>query len=243
MKKHVIAALVLSLGLFSACEIPMPFGGAKEKEEAQAAEREVPKAVAQTPRVAPPAAKPTPAVKPGEAKLPDGLYAKFNTTKGMIVVRLFYKRVPMTVANFSGLAEGKFKTARGSGPYYDGLNFHRVIKGFMIQGGCPQGSGRGNPGYSFPDEFVSGLRHAKPGILSMANSGPHTNGSQFFITHAPTPHLDNRHTVFGEVVSGMGVVMAINKGDRINKLSILRIGAAAKAFKNDQATFSKLTQR
>ena len=144
-----------------------------------------------------------------------GLYAKFTTSAGAFTIRLFEKETPKTVANFVGLAEGTKEwqdpvTRKGiAKPFYDGLVFHRVIADFMIQGGCPLGNGTGGPGYRFEDEFVSGLKHDRPGILSMANAGPNTNGSQFFITLVPTPWLDNRHTVFGEVVEGMDVVQAI----------------------------------
>ena len=162
----------------------------------------------------------------------DGLYAKFETGKGDILLKLFHKETPRTVGNFVGLAEGTRKNnERKKGqPYYDGLVFHRVIEDFMIQGGCPQGRGTGGPGYQFADEFHPSLRHDKPGILSMANSGPGTNGSQFFITHGPTPHLDDKHSVFGEVVEGQDVVDAIAQGDSIKKVSIERVGSDAKAF-------------
>ena len=144
--------------------------------------------------------------------LAPGVYAHFSTTEGDFTARLFADLVPNTVANFVDLAEGR-KGPSGK-PFYDGIVFHRVISGFMIQGGCPEGSGRGGPGYRFHDEFHATLRHSKPGILSMANAGPNTNGSQFFITVAPTPHLDNRHAVFGEVVSGYDVVEKISKAPR-----------------------------
>ena len=144
--------------------------------------------------------------------LSSGVYAHFSTTEGEFSVRLFADLVPTTVNNFIDLAEGR-KGPSGK-PFYDGIVFHRVIPGFMIQGGCPEGSGRGGPGYRFNDEFHATLRHSKPGILSMANAGPNTNGSQFFITVAPTPHLDNRHSVFGEVVSGYDVVERISKVPR-----------------------------
>ena len=144
------------------------------------------------------------------------VHAEFATTEGSFTVRLFDQEVPETVANFVGLAEGtKDWTHPGTNqkmtntPFYDGIVFHRVINGFMIQGGDPLGQGIGGPGYKFKDEFHPSLRHTKAGILSMANAGPNTNGSQFFITLGPTPHLDNRHSVFGEVTEGMDVVRRI----------------------------------
>lgn len=136
------------------------------------------------------------------------LVAHFKTTLGEFEIELFHKEAPETVWNFVNLAEGKQKTSK-EGPFYDGLIFHRVIRGFMIQGGCPDGTGMGGPGYRFKDEFDRNLRHSSEGILSMANAGPGTNGSQFFITLGPTPHLDGRHTVFGKVISGMDVVKKI----------------------------------
>ena len=144
-----------------------------------------------------------------------GTYAVFETTEGSFTVRLFEKEVPKTVANFVGLAEGTKEWRdpssgeKKTAPYYDGIIFHRVIAGFMIQGGDRLGTGTGGPGYNFGDEFHPSLRHSRPGILSMANAGPNTNGSQFFITLGPTPHLDNRHSVFGEVVEGLDVVKKI----------------------------------
>jgi peptidylprolyl isomerase len=179
----------------------------------------------------------------GNGALEPGLYARISTSRsvdgsGEILLRLFYRRAPMTVINFVGLAEGTIDHSRdGSQRFYDGLTFHRVIDDFMIQGGDPEGTGRGGPGYRFPDEFHPELRHDRPGILSMANAGPGTNGSQFFITHVPTPWLDNRHTVFGEVVSGQAVVDAIRQGDRIRRVEIVRVGADARAFATDQAAF------
>lgn len=149
-----------------------------------------------------------------------GLYATFETSQGDIVCKLFEKEAPKTVANFVGLAEGSkdfidAKTSqKAKRPFYDNLVFHRVIPKFMIQGGCPQSTGTGGPGYKFEDEFHSSLRHDKPGKLSMANSGPNTNGSQFFITVAATPWLDNRHTIFGEVVEGQEVANAISNVNR-----------------------------
>jgi FKBP-type peptidyl-prolyl cis-trans isomerase len=162
----------------------------------------------------------------------DGLYAKFNTSKGDILVALEYQKTPGTVGNFIALAEGNLENSvKSQGtPYYDGLKFHRVIPDFMIQGGCPQRTGTGNPGYKFDDEFHPDLKHDTPGILSMANSGPGTNGSQFFITHIETPWLDEKHTVFGKVEKGQDVVDAIKQGDKINTLEIIRVGADAENF-------------
>ena len=162
----------------------------------------------------------------------DGLYAKFNTTKGEILDALEFKKTPGTVGNFVALAEGNLenKVKPQGTPYYNGLKFHRVIPDFMIQGGCPQGSGSGDPGYKFDDEFHPDLKHDGPGVLSMANSGPGTNGSQFFITHIETAWLDNKHTVFGKVVEGQNVVDAIAQGDKIETLEIVRVGAEAEAF-------------
>ncbi len=134
--------------------------------------------------------------------------ALFETSLGDFEAELYAKECPQTVWNFINLAEGRQETSRG-GNFYDGLTFHRVIDGFVIQGGCPQGNGTGGPGYQYADEFDAGLRHADAGILSMANAGPNTNGSQFFITLAPTPHLDDRHAVFGKVVKGLEVVQKI----------------------------------
>lgn len=179
---------------------------------------------------------------------PAGLYAKFETGSGNIVVRLEMEKVPMTVANFVGLAEGKINnTFRKPGePFYDGLKFHRVIsiangdgQDFMIQGGDPMGTGQGGPGYQFPDEFNPSLRHDRPGVLSMANSGPGTNGSQFFITIVPTNWLDNRHTVFGYVIEGQQYVNAMRTGESLKRITIIREGEAAQNF-DARATFDKL---
>ena len=148
--------------------------------------------------------------------MPNETFALFDTTEGNFKVKLFADLAPKTVENFVSLAEGS-KTGKR---FYDGLVFHRVIPNFMIQGGCPEGSGRGGPGYKFGDEFHPTLRHSKKGILSMANSGPNTNGSQFFITHVVTDWLDGKHTVFGQVASGQEVVDAIQQGDTLKSVRI-----------------------
>lgn len=161
-----------------------------------------------------------------------GLYAKFHTPKGEILISLEYEKTPGTVGNFVALAEGTQpnEAVEKGTPYYDGLKFHRVIPDFMIQGGDPQGTGVGGPGYQFEDEIHPELKHDRPGVLSMANAGPNTNGSQFFITHTQTPWLDGKHTVFGYVVEGQEVVDAIEQGDTMERIEILREGAAAEQF-------------
>jgi len=160
----------------------------------------------------------------------NGIYAKFNTTKGAILVKLTHDLTPGTVGNFVALAEGNMenKVKPQGVKFYDGLTFHRVIPNFMIQGGCPLGTGTGDPGYKFDDEFHQDLRHDTPGVLSMANSGPGSNGSQFFITHVATPWLDDKHTVFGNVIEGQDVVDAIAQGDKLETLEIIRVGDEAK---------------
>jgi len=163
----------------------------------------------------------------------EGILAKIETNKGTILLELEYKKTPITVANFISLAEGTntevtIEDKKGK-PYYDGIIFHRVLPNFMIQGGDPTGTGSGSPGYKFVDE-ITDLKHTGPGILSMANAGPVTNGSQFFITHVETPWLDGKHTVFGNVITGMDVVNAIAQNDIINKVTIIRNGADAKKF-------------
>lgn len=166
-------------------------------------------------------------------KLPDGLYADIETSKGNIVVQLDYQNTPITVANFVSLVEGKntFVSEQFKGkPFFDGLKFHRVIKDFMIQGGDPLGNGTGDTGYKFKDE-ITGLRFDKGGILAMANSGPGTNSSQFFITHVATPWLDGKHTIFGKVVeNGMDIVNKIEQEDIIQKITIIQKGEGAKKF-------------
>ncbi|MGS1080131.1 peptidylprolyl isomerase [Pseudoxanthomonas beigongshangi] len=152
------------------------------------------------------------------------LIATFDTSRGPIKVELYPDKAPLTVANFVNLAK------RG---FYDGLNFHRVIADFMIQGGCPEGSGRGGPGYRFEDETNNGVRHER-GVLSMANAGPNTNGSQFFITHVATPWLDGKHTVFGKVLEGLDVVDAVQQGDLINRLTLDGDADAVLAAKADR---------
>ena len=152
------------------------------------------------------------------------LTATFDTSRGPIKIELYPDKAPLTVANFVNLAK------RG---FYDGLNFHRVIADFMIQGGCPEGSGRGGPGYRFEDETTNGVRHER-GVLSMANAGPNTNGSQFFITHVATPWLDGKHTVFGKVLEGLDVVDAVKQGDAIKSIRIEGDADAALAAKADR---------
>lgn len=171
----------------------------------------------------------------------EGLFANISTSKGDILVELFYKQAPLTVTNFVGLAEGTLDAAKGK-KFYDGLKFHRVIADFMIQGGDPEGTGRGGPGYKFPDEPVNGLVFDKPGKLAMANAGPGTNGSQFFITHVPTDWLNYKHTIFGEVVDAESqkVVNAVAQDDVIKSVTIIRKGADAEAFKAIQADFDRL---
>lgn len=182
--------------------------------------------------------------KAQDAKLEDGLYVNIKTNKGDILLNMEFEKTPLTVANFVGLAEGTIPNKRKEQgvPYYDGLNFHRVIDNFMIQGGCPNGNGMGDPGYKFKDEFHPDLKHDGPGVLSMANSGRATNGSQFFITHKETPWLDGKHSVFGKVANAdsMNVVNSIRRGDKIEKVTIKRIGKAAKNF-DAAKTFKELS--
>ena len=167
-----------------------------------------------------------------ESKLEDGMYAQINTDKGSILIKLEHEKTPLTVANFVGLAEGSIKNnSKEEGePFYDGLKFHRVINEFMIQTGCPNGTGMGSPGYKFPDEIHPDLKHSGPGVLSMANSGPGTNGSQFFITHKETSWLDGKHTVFGNVIEGQNIVDSIAQDDIMNSIKIIRKGKEAQNF-------------
>ena len=178
---------------------------------------------------------------PDETSLADGLYVVFHTPRGAITAELYYEKAPLTVTSFVGLAEGAIKSVQPEGaPYFDGLTFHRVVPDFVIQGGDPQGTGGGGPGYKFPDEFHPDLHMRQPGALAMANAGPNDNGSQFFITITEQNRLNYMHTVFGQVVSGMEVVRAIEQGDVMGKVEILRIGEKAQAFKADQESFDRL---
>ena len=176
----------------------------------------------------------------------EGLFAQIKTSKGVIEIQLEFEKTPGTVGNFVGLSIGKIKNSNKElgKPYYDGLKFHRVINDFMIQGGCPIGTGTGDPGYKFDDEFNADLKHDKPGILSMANSGPATNGSQFFITHIETPWLDNKHTVFGHVIDGLDVVNSIVQDDEIINVTINAVGEKAQSFDPVKAfeNFNKLKE-
>ena len=174
-------------------------------------------------------------------QLADGLYAEIKTDRGTIICSLEYQKVPMTVSNFVGLAEGTLKANGSTGKkFYDGLTFHRVEPGFVIQGGDPAGDGSGGPGYEFPNETVPSLKHDGPGVMAMANAGPDTNGSQFYITMKATPWLDGGYNIFGRVVQGMDVVKAIKAGDHIISVRILRVGAAAGAFSVTQKGFETL---
>ena len=162
----------------------------------------------------------------------NGIYAKFNTSKGSILVKLTHDLTPGTVGNFVALAEGNMenKVKPQGQKFYDGLTFHRVIPDFMVQGGCPKGTGTGDPGYKFDDEFHPSLKHDRPGVLAMANSGPASNGSQFYITHVPTSWLDGKHTVFGHVIEGQDVVDAVAQGDNLDTVEIIRVGEEAQKW-------------
>lgn len=173
----------------------------------------------------------------------DGIYATIETSKGNIVVSLEYTKAPMTVANFIGLVEGELNLSKPGKNFYEGIKFHRVIPDFMIQAGCPLGNGTGGPGYTFPDEFAEDLKHDGPGVMSMANAGPGTNGSQFFITHVKTPWLDGKHAVFGHVVEGQDVVNAIEQGDVIKTVKLERVGEEAQKFIVTKQIFSDIVEK
>lgn len=192
------------------------------------------------------AARPAAGTEPTEpdeitGDYPDGLYAEIHTEKGIIVCSLEYEKAPLTVANFVGLAEGtiysKVKTYR---PFYDGLTFHRVDRGDLIQGGCPLGTGAGYPGYYIPNEIVPELKHDKAGVLAMAQAERNKVGCQFYIILKAMPHLDGEYSIFGHVVKGLNVARKIKIGDKIEKVVIVRVGEKANAFKTDQAAFDKL---
>ncbi len=170
--------------------------------------------------------------------LPDGLYARIHTKKGIILAKLDFEKAPLTVGNFVGLAEGSLDATKGK-HFYDGLSFHRVVADFVIQGGDPAGNGTGGPGYQFPDELSADLKHDGAGVLSMANSGPDSNGSQFFITLKEAPWLDGHHSVFGRVVEGLDVVATIAQDDKMDKIEIIRQGNAARNFKSDQEAWNR----
>jgi peptidylprolyl isomerase len=212
--KSILLTLTLFAGLLSSCNAN---GNKAQNNEGMTTEA------------------PAPAATSAEWKKTPGLYAEIVTSKGSIVIALEYQKVPVTVANFVGLAEGKIKNSAKpeNTPFYDGLTFHRCIhtpQPFMIQGGDPAGNGTGGPGYTFGDEFDLSLKFDKVGLLAMANSGPATNGSQFFITEAQTPWLDYKHTIFGRVVEGYNLVPQINNGEVIQKINIVRVGKEAEAF-------------
>lgn len=184
-------------------------------------------------------------VDAAEVPATDGLYAVVETTKGPIVCELFFREAPLTAMNFAGLAEGTIGNSfrKPGEPFFDGLTFHRVVKDFVVQGGDPNGDGEGGPGYAFQDEFGPRLRHDRAGMLSMANDGPNTNGSQFFITLRETNRLNYLHSVFGRVVSGQDFVDQIAQGDKIDHVKIVRVGAAAKSFQTDVIAFEVFKKR
>ena len=180
----------------------------------------------------------TPPAPAAPAGPPDGIFAEITTPRGVITGELFYRQAPLTVANFVGLAEGTLGPAPRK-PFFDGVTFHRVVPGFVIQGGDPAGTGEGGPGYEFPNEFFAGERHDAAGVFSMANAGPDTNGSQFFITLGPARYLDFVHPIFGRVIAGGDVPAKIAPGDRMT-VKIIRRGRAARAFRADEAAFTRL---
>jgi len=173
-----------------------------------------------------------------QTQLPEGLYARMSTSKGQFTIRLEFEKAPLTVGNFVGLAEGTLDAQRGK-RYFDSLSFHRVVPDFVVQSGDPAGNGSGGPGYSFPDEISPDLKYDAAGVVGMANAGKDTNGSQFFVTLKEAPFLNGGYSVFGRVTEGMDVVRAIAVGDKLVKVEILRSGAAAKAFKSDQAAWDQ----
>lgn len=172
-----------------------------------------------------------------KSDLPAGLFARLATNKGDIVVQLEYAKAPLTVGNFVGLAEGKLDASKGK-RFFDGLSFHRVVPDFIIQSGDPKGDGTGGPGYEFPNEIASDLKYDAEGVVGMANAGPNTNGSQFFITMKALPELDGGYSIFGKVVKGMDVVKTIAQNDKLVKVEIIRNGGAARAFKADQKAWN-----
>jgi cyclophilin family peptidyl-prolyl cis-trans isomerase len=197
------------------------------------------------PGAATPATAGTPASAPVLASRPalaDGLYAEFVTVHGTVTCELFFQKTPLTVTSFVGLAEGTLGPKPGT-PYFNGLKFHRVVPDFVVQGGDPLGTGEGGPGYQFADEFTPGLRHDDIGILSMANAGPDTNGSQFFLTLKPVNRLNYLHSVFGRTIHGRELLPFIQQDDVMTAVNILRVGAAAQAFRADQAAFSALAAK
>jgi peptidyl-prolyl cis-trans isomerase A (cyclophilin A) len=181
--------------------------------------------------------------KEKKPKLEKGLYAEIETNRGKILLQLEFEKAPLTVSNFVGLAEGKIKntTKKEGVPFYDSLKFHRVIANFMIQGGDPAGNGSGGPGYKFKDEIVPEFKFTGPGILAMANAGPNTNGSQFFITHVTTSWLDGHYSIFGHVITGQDIVNATQIGDTIIHVKIIRKGKKARKFKADKV-FTELNK-
>lgn len=188
-----------------------------------------------------PTSPPAPAASGSAAGLADGLYAEITTPRGLLRCELHFEKMPLTVASFVGLAEGSLGPAPRK-PYFDGLTFHRVVPGFVVQGGDPTGTGSGGPGYRFPDEFAAGLRHDGPGVLSMANSGPDTNGSQFFITLGEARYLDFVHSIFGRVVHGAEILPQLARGDTMT-VKIIRQGRVAQRFRADEKSFTERLAR